>query len=61
MDFNKSILYGISNKKWLSELLRIEKSKLRDVRSNFNVAPFEKNVNGKIGNCIMLEKCISAR
>ncbi|EGV01421.1 hypothetical protein HMPREF9950_1344 [Streptococcus oralis SK313] len=25
MDFSKSILYEISNKKWLAELLKIEK------------------------------------
>ena len=47
MDFTRTILYGVSNKKWLSELLKIEKSKLKNIRNNFNTVPFVKKVNGK--------------
>lgn len=47
MDFSKSILYGISNKKWLSELLQIEKSKLVNIKTHITEVPFTKVVNGK--------------
>ena len=47
MNFEDSILHGLSNKKWLSELIRIETHKLRDIRGNFVVSPFIKTVNGK--------------
>lgn len=47
MDFTKSILYEISNKKWLAELLRIEKNMLSNVANNFVGRSFIKDVNGK--------------
>lgn len=48
MDFAKSRLYGVSNKKYLSELLQLELKTLKDVDSNYEVEPFFKEVNGKI-------------
>lgn len=47
MDFNKNILYGISNKKYLAELIRIDKNKLRAVAANFQTDPFIEEKNGK--------------
>lgn len=47
MDFSKSILYEISNKKWLAELLKIEKNMLSNVGDNFVGKSFMKDVNGK--------------
>lgn len=47
MDFRKSILYGLSNKKRLAELLKIEKKKLLNVKGEFTEVPFQKVVNGK--------------
>lgn len=48
MDFEKNILYGISNKKYLSELLLIDKNKLRSVASHFVVSPFVQEKKGEI-------------
>ncbi|MDB1653538.1 reverse transcriptase family protein [Enterococcus durans] len=47
MDFTKSRLYGISNKKYLSELIQLELKTLKNVDSYYEVAPFFKKVNGK--------------
>lgn len=40
MDFTKSRLYGVSNKKYLSELLQLELKTLKDVDNNYEVEPF---------------------
>lgn len=47
MEFTKSKLFGISNKKYLSELLNVELKTIKDVDSNYKVEPFFKEVNGK--------------
>ncbi|WP_261058615.1 reverse transcriptase family protein [Streptococcus mitis] len=47
MDFKRSILFGVSNKKWLSDLLKIEKYKLTDISNNFVGKSFIREVNGK--------------
>lgn len=48
MNFKKCILYGISNKKRLAELLNVEKYKLKNIRENYVPFKMEKNVNGKV-------------
>lgn len=47
MDFYNTKLYGVSNKKYLSELLHLEKSMLKKVDTFYEVKPFLKNINGK--------------
>ncbi|EJF3065464.1 hypothetical protein M8F40_002467, partial [Listeria monocytogenes] len=47
MDFTKSKLYGVSNKKYLSELLQLELKTLKNVDNYYEVQPFFKEVNGK--------------
>lgn len=47
MDFSNTKLYGISNKKYLSELLHLELHTLKKVDQFYTVTPFIKNVNGK--------------
>ena len=47
MDFYNTKLYGVSNKKYLSELLHLEKSTLKKVDTFYEVKPFLKNINGK--------------
>ncbi|MFR2457453.1 MAG: hypothetical protein ACLS8G_14990 [Enterococcus faecalis] len=52
MDFAKSRLYGVSNKKYLSELLQLELKTLKDVDSNYEVEPFLKKLMEKLENYI---------
>jgi RNA-directed DNA polymerase len=48
IDFKQCKLYGIQNKKYLSELLGIDVFKLKDVNSYYFTQPFEKEFkNGK--------------
>ena len=47
MDFTQSVLYGVSNKKYLSELLHLELKTLKNVDKYYTVYPFEKKTNGK--------------
>ena len=47
MDFKRSILFGVSNKKWLADLLKIEKYKLANISDNFVGKSFTREVNGK--------------
>lgn len=47
MELKNTKLYGISNKRYLSELLNLEVSKLRKVDEFFIVEPFTKVVNRK--------------
>lgn len=47
MDFTKTKLYGISNKKYLSELLHLDLSTLKRTEKYYEVKPFPKYVNGK--------------
>lgn len=47
MDFKRSILFGVSNKKWLADLLKIEKYKLTNISSNFIGKSFFREANGK--------------
>ncbi|KAB7706551.1 RNA-directed DNA polymerase [Bacillus aerolatus] len=48
VDFKLSKLYGINNKKYLSELLKVELSKLKDIETHFSTTPFyQKNQKGK--------------
>lgn len=48
MDFRASPLYGISNKKYLAELLNIEVFKLKDITKYYSAQPFTAEKNGKI-------------
>jgi RNA-directed DNA polymerase len=49
LNFENSKLYGISNKKYLSELLQIELSKLKDIETHYSTPPFQKKTNkGKL-------------
>lgn len=47
MKFNQNTLYDISNKKYLSELLQVDKNKLKFVSKHFISQPFTKEKNGK--------------
>lgn len=47
MDFKRSILFGVSNKKWLADLLKIEKYKLANISDIFVGKSFTREVNGK--------------
>ncbi|MGE7115081.1 reverse transcriptase family protein [Lysinibacillus sp. NPDC047702] len=47
MNFSQSKLYGLSNKKYLAELLRIDKDKLRNIDVEFTPIKFTSQVNGK--------------
>lgn len=47
MDFSASKLFGISNKKYVAELLNVEKEKLKNVSSEFVPYRFEQAVKGK--------------
>ncbi|TVX83714.1 RNA-directed DNA polymerase [Peribacillus simplex] len=47
MDFSTSKLFGISNKKYVAELLNVEKVKLKNVSSEFVPYRFEQSVKGK--------------
>ncbi|MCU5518675.1 hypothetical protein OCF62_29945, partial [Bacillus wiedmannii] len=47
MDFSASKLFGISNKKYVAELLNVEKAKLKNVSSEFVPYKFEQSVKGK--------------
>lgn len=47
MDFTQSMLYGVSNKKYLSELLHLKLKTLKNVDKYYTVYPFEKKTNGK--------------
>lgn len=48
MDFSTSKLYGVSNKKYLSELLQLELKTLKNVDRYYTVYPFKKKTNKKI-------------
>lgn len=49
LNFENSKLYGISNKKYLSELLKIELSKLKDIEEHYSTLPFQQKTNkGKV-------------
>jgi len=47
MDFSKSKLYGLSNKKYLAELLNLDKAQLKDVSSEFVPYSFTSKVKKK--------------
>lgn len=47
MEFSQNVLYGISNKKYLSELLQIDKNKLKNVSEYFVTDPFIQKKKGK--------------
>ncbi|MGM0324128.1 hypothetical protein IGJ18_001635 [Enterococcus sp. AZ078] len=47
MDFSNTKLYGVSNKKYLSELIHLELHTLKKVDQFYTVAPFVKNINDK--------------
>ncbi len=47
MDFTNSKLYGLSNKKYLSELLNLDLKTLKDVKKYYTVKPFYETKNGK--------------
>ncbi|MGH1648526.1 reverse transcriptase family protein [Enterococcus gilvus] len=47
VDFYNTKLYGVSNKKYLSELLHLEKSTLKKIDKFYEVKPFLKKVNKK--------------
>ena len=47
MNYTQTKLYGISNKKYLSELLGIELKKLNEIEKHYTASFFEKERNGK--------------
>lgn len=48
VNFNDCKLYGITNKKYLSQLLHIELKKLKNIESHYSTSPFQKkSPNGK--------------
>lgn len=47
MNFTNSKLYGISNKKYLSELLYLDLKTLKNVDKNYPVSPFNQTKNNK--------------
>ncbi|MEH7133426.1 hypothetical protein, partial [Priestia megaterium] len=48
VNFNDCKLYGITNKKYLSELLHIELKKLKNIENHYTTYPFyKKSPNGK--------------
>lgn len=48
MDFTNSKLYGVSNKKYLSELLQLDLKTLKNINKYYETEPFYKDINGKI-------------
>lgn len=48
MEFSKSKLFEVSNRKYLSELLNIELVKLKNIDKHFTVHPFKMKANDKI-------------
>lgn len=47
MNYSKSKLFGVSNKKYLSELLSININELKDINRFYTATPFLKIINGK--------------
>ncbi|OQO71705.1 reverse transcriptase family protein, partial [Enterococcus villorum] len=47
MDFSNTKLHGVSNKKYLSELIHLELHTLKKVDQFYTVTPFVKNINDK--------------
>jgi len=48
MEFSSTKLYGLSNKKYLSELLQIERKKLNRIGTEFSPYQFQSEVKGKM-------------